>query len=289
MRKTESPEITIPVHSLAQADLPVSIHEIQHQNPYDFTREHRHDYFEILIFNTGGGSQLIDFIEYPVKDFSSYIVFPRQVHLLKRHEKANGLLIQFREEAIPSAQVKSLLRQVSFGENPAVIFEHDENRMKSFHQQLHSINEICLGKSVFAKEIVLHYLQALLFQMIEQLPVSLNKQVLGERILLFDFQKKLDDEFASEHVVQHYVSSLGTTEKKLSATTKKHIGLSPLQVIHERLLLEAKRLLLFENASLKEIAFQLGFDSAASFSHFIRNKTGLTPSELSIQLVQIHK
>ena len=82
---------------------------------------------------------------------------------------------------------------------------------------------------------------------------------------------------------------LNTTEKKLSVISKKYLGLSPLQVIHDRLLLEAKRILLFENSSHKEIAFHLGFDSPASFSLFIRNKTGYSPSELNLQLVNIHK
>jgi len=62
-----------------------------------------------------------------------------------------------------------------------------------------------------------------------------------------------------------------------------------LQVIHNRILLEAKRMLLFEEIAHKEIAFQLGFDSPASFSLFIKNKTGFTPSELNQQLVKIHK
>jgi AraC family transcriptional activator of pobA len=51
---------------------------------------------------------------------------------------------------------------------------------------------------------------------------------------------------------------------------------------------EAKRLLLFEKGSHKEIAYDLGFDSPTSFSAFIKTKTGLSPSELSKQLSEIH-
>ncbi|MFN5318711.1 MAG: helix-turn-helix domain-containing protein [Bacteroidia bacterium] len=62
-----------------------------------------------------------------------------------------------------------------------------------------------------------------------------------------------------------------------------------MQVIHNRILLEAKRLLLFEKGSHKEIAYDLGFDSPASFSAFIKLKTGHAPSELAKQLTEIHK
>jgi AraC family transcriptional activator of pobA len=106
---------------------------------------------------------------------------------------------------------------------------------------------------------------------------------------MFRFQQLLEEKFLETHAVQEYAEELQTTEKKISTLTKKHLGLSPLQVIHNRILLEAKRLLLFEKTSYKEIAYHLGFDSPASFSQFIKNKTGLTPSELSQTLVEIHK
>jgi AraC family transcriptional regulator, transcriptional activator of pobA len=110
----------------------------------------------------------------------------------------------------------------------------------------------------------------------------------GERKLLFAFQQQLEIQFRDNHQVSKYASALNTTEKKLAGITKKYIGQSPLQVIHNRLLLEAKRLLLFEDIAHKEIAFQLGFDSPASFSLFIKNKTGFTPSELNRQLVNFY-
>lgn len=78
-------------------------------------------------------------------------------------------------------------------------------------------------------------------------------------------------------------------KKKLAAVTGQFLGLSPLQVIHNRLLLEAKRLLLTGSVSHKEIAFVLGFDSPSSFSLFIKGKTGHSPSALLKELVQIHK
>ena len=99
----------------------------------------------------------------------------------------------------------------------------------------------------------------------------------------------MDEQYSSNHLVNKYASSLNVSEKKLAALTKKYLGLSPLQVIHNKLLLEAKRLLTFKKNSLKEISFQLGFDSPASFSLFIKNKTGLTPSGLTDQLAKIHK
>src|SRR5687768_12323236 len=104
------PGKVLPVHSLNRDEAPVQIRHIEHKNPYDFTREHRHTYFEIFFFEKGGGSQLIDFVELPVKEQSIYIVYPQQIHLLKREPKATGRLIQFGEEVISSAQIRTMLQ-----------------------------------------------------------------------------------------------------------------------------------------------------------------------------------
>ena len=63
--KNEKPKLNatpLPLHSLADGKFPIHVEDIRYNNPYDFTREHRHDYFEILFLKKGGGSQLIDFI-----------------------------------------------------------------------------------------------------------------------------------------------------------------------------------------------------------------------------------
>jgi AraC family transcriptional activator of pobA len=57
---------------------------LAHKNPYDFTQVHRHTYYELLLFEKGLGTQLIDFKTFELKDYSAYLVFPDQAHLLKR-------------------------------------------------------------------------------------------------------------------------------------------------------------------------------------------------------------
>ena len=119
--------------------------------------------------------------------------------------------------------------------------------------------------------------------------VSSVKEIDSDKKLVYQFQKLLEEHFSKIHSVNKYATLLNTTEKKLSVLCKKYLGQSPLQIIHTRLILETKRILLFETISHKETAYNLGFDSAASFSQFIKNKTGYSPSELHLHLVEIHK
>lgn len=58
---------------------------------------------------------------------------------------------------------------------------------------------------------------------------------------------------------------------------KAQSGKPAIKHVHERLVLEARRLLFYTDQSLKEIAFGLGFSEASYFSRFFKRETDLTP------------
>jgi AraC family transcriptional activator of pobA len=60
---------------------------------------------------------------------------------------------------------------------------------------------------------------------------------------------------------------------------KEQSGKSAIMHIHERIVLEAKRLVFHTNSSVKEIAFELGFEDASYFNRFFKRLTGITPVE----------
>jgi AraC family transcriptional regulator, transcriptional activator of pobA len=289
MKGKETETHALPVHSLGAMKHPVLINSIKGKSPYDTTTKHRHDYFEILFFETGGGSQLIDFKEWPLIDNSCYIICPRQIHLMKRGETANGKMIQFHEASITSIPLRNLLYQFSYSHNKAIIFENNKQKREKFHATIDSLHSAVINSIQFSNEIGVFYLQAILFQLLEDREQVKSDKQTDDQKLFADFQYLLEQQFEKNHTVKIYAGELKVTEKKLAAVTKLFVGLSPLQVIHNRIVLEAKRMLLFESTSHKEIAYQLGFDSPATFSQFIKTKTGYSPSDLHLHLVDIHK
>jgi len=269
------------LHNLNSGKSPLFIRAISHSNEYDFTQKHRHSYFEIIFFEKGGGKQLIDFQEYEVMDYTCYLIYPNQIHLLDRAPGSFGKLIQFRAESVMSLSLLSKLRERIWGGSGGVVFQKSQ---KAFSKMMDILNQFEADSET---ERNLHLLQVLLFDLLAQ---SAKQEKISSTDAIFNrFLQLVDTHFSEQNSVQFYLSSLPISEKKLALLSKHHLGMSSLQVIHHRIVLEAKRLLLFGQQPLKEISYSLGFDSPASFSAFIKKKTGNTPSGLQLQLEEIHK
>jgi len=277
----------IPSHNLESGSESIQIKEIAHKNHYDFTRQHRHTYFEVMWFNQGGGKNLIDFKEYEVKSNSCYIIYPGQVHLLNRAPGSHGYVIQFQTPVIASTKLQQLLEVRLWTGQSAILFEKNKSLIAQLNQYKDLIVSSQINKPKHFKEIQRHLLQALLFDLVST-PIQTEDHS-QKQPEIYRFLQLIDQYFKKEQKVSFYFKHLSISEKKLASLTKKHLGDSPLQIVHKRILLEAKRLLLFGELNHKEIAYDLGFDSPASFSAFIKNKTGLTASQIQDEMAEIHK
>lgn len=95
--------------------------------------------------------------------------------------------------------------------------------------------------------------------------------------LLREFNILVEAHFKTSHNVVFYAEKLFKSPKTLSNTFAK-LNTSPLKVIHDRIILEAKRLLIYTDKAAKEIAYELGFDDASHLSRLFKKHTGLSPS-----------
>ena len=93
------------------------------------------------------------------------------------------------------------------------------------------------------------------------------------------FRDLLESNYSKLKSVNDYSAIICISEKRLGQATAKILGKTPKEIINDRILLEAKRLLVYTNLSIKEIGQELGFDDPAYFIRYFRKSTETTPVE----------
>lgn len=275
----------IPTHALQSFNpLDFKIERVDHVNHYNPLKVHRHDYFEIFLFERGNGYHLIDFEEVPILDRQVHFVTPGQAHQINRSADSNGYVMLFSSEFYHSNRERSdfLFQFPLFYHktgNPTIAFPP-----KEFEDCLSIVDnmlQVFSGKSGQKKSILQSYLSIFLCHCLDYFESreSQTIQKTGGKMLFQQFQVEVEKHFKTLHEVSEYAKRLAVSPRQLNESTKKFAGISAVEFIHRRLILEAKRTLYYSDANISEIGFELGFEDPTHFSRFVRNCTGRSPSE----------
>lgn len=262
---------------------------------YDSSNAHRHNYYEVLIFNKSGGTHEIDFETIDIKKNSIHFVSPEQIHLLKRDKNVTGYLISFTKELYfvnnPSF---FLFDSFPFFDNPnssSVISELNEIEFQNFSELISKItlefNEENEDKLEVLKSILITFLllsKRYYLKSSGKLEVPLLKNEMSLK-----FKKLVNSQFKTTRNVTEYASLLNISAGHLSDTLKVELGKTALELINDRVLLEAKRLLYYSHLSMKEISVELNFNDASYFSRFFKEKTNTSPEIFREQIRKKYK
>ena len=272
----------IPTHPFAGEQpegLPIRYVPLHVRNDYDFARPHRHDYFELFFFTRGGGTHHIDFDAYPVADHSAHLIYPGQVHLLRREPDSYGSVIHFTQELFMGLTgVETLMEySVFIGNNRP----EEQQELEVLLRQLEGEYE----RGHIDLAILKTYLQLLLQKCLRfserDRPVSRPHK--DTRFLAF--KQLVEAQFRNHASATHFAAQLGLSERKLNEICHTAIGNTANAYIRDRILLEAKRLLSHSGLSVKEISFRLGFDDPSYFNRFFRKNVGMPAGEFKAKLV----
>ncbi|WP_051301665.1 helix-turn-helix domain-containing protein [Sedimenticola selenatireducens] len=91
------------------------------------------------------------------------------------------------------------------------------------------------------------------------------------------FSHFINRDFMKQRTVESYAEELGITASYLNNLCRQMVNKNALQLIHERVLLEAKRNLIYTVQSVSQISYGLGFNDPAYFSRFFKRLTGQPP------------
>jgi len=105
-----------------------------------------------------------------------------------------------------------------------------------------------------------------------------------ESDIVREFNFLVEQHFKSKHSVADYAELLNKSPKTLSNIFSKLGSKTPLQFIHERKMLEARRLLRYSELQIQEIAYEIGYEDIQTFSRFFKKNEGVSPSSFKENL-----
>jgi AraC family transcriptional activator of pobA len=95
--------------------------------------------------------------------------------------------------------------------------------------------------------------------------------------LVARYRELIEAHFRNGQSLEFYAERLGCTVSRLRTSCLKVSGVAPLRLVHDRMLLEAKRALIYSNMTVAEVGYQLGFEDPAYFSRFFSKAEGCSP------------
>ena len=91
------------------------------------------------------------------------------------------------------------------------------------------------------------------------------------------FCQMIEAEYCTQHAVSWYADRIGISPAHLNALCRQASRQSALELIHQRLLLEARRRLAYSTRTVSAVSYELGFADPAYFTRFFKQRAGLSP------------
>jgi AraC family transcriptional activator of pobA len=260
----------------------IPISSIFHAHQAGIIQPHRADFYHILWFTRGNPVHTIDFEPIPIQPDTLLFINKNRVHFFDKSGDYDGWMLLFTDAFFAQSQQDTEFLRTT-------ILFHD----------LLVVPTIDLNKTRTNLILIIEQLQAELAGQQDAVHASLLRNMLQNLLMLADrerrlqgfseikkgldldhtltFKELLEKQFAYQKAVNSYAAQMGITERRLQQATAAAVGKTPKQMVEERIVLEAKRLLAHSNQSVKEIGFSLGFDEPTNFVRFVRRVNGQTP------------
>ncbi|MVT10590.1 AraC family transcriptional regulator [Chitinophaga tropicalis] len=246
----------------------------------------RTDHYAIILCIQGSCHKTVGPYSFEVTPQSVHIVSPK--HVTSFENASDDLLlymVMFKKEFITDTFIKQSALDPLMDLNPACtpMYRLSDDHYRKTKQLYERMDQEYKDGGPFYLQVVRLQVVELLYEInraFEKCNDTRNNHQLSRQYSLFvSFRNLVEEHFISKRTVQEYADMLHITAKHLSEIVKQETGRNALQIIHNRLYLEAKLLLTTSTLSVKEISDQLNFDTSSHFSRFFKKFADENPSD----------
>ncbi|HCN50392.1 MAG TPA: AraC family transcriptional regulator [Chryseobacterium sp.] len=264
-------------------NLAFKIFSFESNNYFDHIQ--RLNYYSLIFIKKGNGNIKADFSEY---DFSENYLFsfaPYQPFMIRNSEELEGIVLNFHPDffCIHKHQQEVACNGVLFNNiyNPPFVLVDGVSK-STFEMLLEQMKTEMQNPALAQYELLISYLKIFLITAsrlkTEQQPeVKQSVSNPKEPFILQNLKSYIETHFKTKHSASDYADLLSITPKALAKITKVHFNKTLTDLISERIVIEAKRELYLTSKSVKEIAYELGYEDEHYFSRFFKNNADVSP------------
>lgn len=280
----------IPVHHLHDHDArPVRVERFLPRVGEVRNEVHRHDFHEIFFLATGSGEHMIDLATHRFTAPCMHAIIAGQVHQLSRSADSSGMVLMFQREAIHGNAMDDDIHVLFGGVNGGPVWSLTSDQLAMANNLLDLIARETTTDDPTARRVANSLLTVLVAKCAHWAGVrSTRRMDLDPGDIARRFLADVERDLLTERRVGAYADRYAISVDHLSDLLRARIGRSAMEVLQDRLILEAKRLLLHSTMSVKEIGFALNMEDPAYFSRVFKKATGETPGDYRARIRSLY-
>jgi len=252
---------------------------------FNSTNDARYAQYVKVLYLPAGYTLTVDFSQFITKKNSLFFINSNQYLQVEKAGAPGGIFIYYNRDfyciQIHDEEVAcdGLLFNNIYG-MPMTVLPTGED--KHIADALENIIRELSGQESSREEMIRTYLKQMIIRTTrlwkQQQLNELKPTQSGDIEFFRTFSRLVEIHFRDKHGVTDYADLLAIAPKTLSKKFNRLRLTQPNDIIKDRILLEAKRLLAYSSLSIKEIAYNLGYDDPAYFHRLFSNKLGFTPA-----------
>jgi AraC family transcriptional activator of pobA len=264
----------------------LSLEKLYAENSDSVSQPHRTNFYHVFWFQKSPQLHLVDFK--PLHNLNDALLFVNkdQVQTFQRSPKVRGKVLLFTDSFLSKSSEDMLLLKNSvlfndFLDTAIIKLSADSILIDCFQKIEHELDS---AEDEYSYNVLRNLLHTfLLYCERERKKVGyteIKKGVDLEYTILF--KDLLNSSYKTLKSVSGYAYQIHVSEKRLTQATAKAVGKTPKELIDERVMLEAKRLLVHTSQSIKQVGHELGFEEPTNFIKYFKKHSEQTPIEFRV-------
>jgi len=263
----------------------VPLNRLTTAHKYHIVKPHRTNFYHIFLFEDCRPTHYVDFSPIKIEPYTLLFIDKDRVHQFDKLLNYEGQVLVFTDDFFSTTEndAKFLSSSILFNtiaDNQTLkleftIFKKFTDICKSISEELNLPADN--SQPMLLKNSLQNFLLLAEREKRKQGFTEFKKGADLDYTLLF--RNLLESNYTKLKSVNDYAKIICISEKRLGQATSKVLGKSPKEIIMDRILLEAKRILVYTNLTIKEIGQELGFEDPAYFVRYFKKNVELTPTE----------